>query len=296
MAAKSALARASSTDRTFHIINYILCTLALLVTVYPVYYVIIASVSDPLLLLNGRVWLWPRGLTLAGYENLAEDSRVLTGYRNTIFYAAGGAIVTLLVVMPAAFALSGKELKLRPVIMGVFVFTIFFSGGLIPTYLLIRGLGMLDTFWVMVLPNAVSIWYLIIARTYFANEIPVELKESALMDGASYTTIFLSIVMPLSKAIFAVIALYTIVAQWNSYFNALVFLQSFERWPLQIFLREILIEFESVEGTEADDHFNSIAEVIKYGVIVVSIVPMLILYPFLQRYFVQGVMIGSLKG
>ncbi len=286
----------SSSDRVFTILNYIFCTVALLVTLYPIYYVVIASFSDPFLLLNGRVWLWPRGFTLAGYEAIAEDSRVLTGYRNTLLYAAGGTVITLFVIMPAAYALSGKELKLRPLIMAIFVFTLFFSGGLIPTYLLVRSLGMIDTFWVMVLPTAVSVWHLIIARTFFANEIPTELKESALMDGASHTRIFTSIVLPLSKAIFAVIALYTIVFHWNSYFSALIYLQSGERWPLQLFLRQILIQFQSVEGTDAEDHFNNVAEIIKYGVIVVSIAPMIIIYPFIQRYFVQGVMIGSLKG
>lgn len=283
-------------DKSFYALNYVISALVLLVTLYPLYYVFIASVSSPNLLLNGKIWLIPKGITFEGYIKIAGDNRVLFGYKNSILYAAVGTLISLVVTLPASYALSGKELKLRPIIMFMFVFTMFFTGGIVPTFLLISELGLYDTFMVMVLPGAFSIWNMIIARTYFAHQIPNEIKEAAIIDGCTHTQLFIRIVLPLSKAITAIIALFCIVGHWNSFFPALIYLKSWEKYPLQIFLRDILVQFSFVEDMQGEEQLNNLIEVIKYDVIVVSILPMMAIYPFIQKYFVQGIMIGSLKG
>ena len=288
--------RKSRQDLAFDIFNYTIGTFAMLVVLYPLYFVLLASFSGPNYVVNGTVWLWPKGLTLNGYRKILEDSRIWIGYRNTILYAGVGTLISLFVTLPAAYALARRELMLRKFFMLFFTFTMFFSGGLIPTFLVVRGLGLYDTFWAIVIPWSLSVWSLIITRTFFMTEIPEELRDSAMMDGCTNFNFFAQIVLPLSKAIVAVIALYSIVGHWNGYFNALVYLRNAQLRPLQLFLRDILLLYGNVEDMSPDDSLNNIVEIIKYGVIVVSIVPLLIVYPFIQRYFVKGVMIGSLKG
>jgi len=288
--------RYNNDDRLFHTINYMLTGIALFLTLYPLFLVVISSFSSPEYVLNGKVWLYPKGFTLDGYIKIFEDTRIWVGYMNTILYAFVGTGISLFATLPAAYALSRKDLVFRNFFMFFFTFTMFFSGGLIPTFLLVRDLGMYDTFWVMVIPSAVGIWNLILARTFIMNEIPDELYESAAIDGCSNIRFFVSIVLPLSKAIIAVISLYCIVGHWNNYFNALIYLKSSAKYPLQLFLRDILIVNNNVEELGADEALSNIVEVIKYGVIIVSIIPLVLIYPFLQKYFVKGVMVGSLKG
>jgi len=262
--------RRSREDLLFDVFNYVICTIALVLALYPLYLVFLCSFSDPNYVINGRVWFWPKGFTLLGYEKILQATRVWVGYRNTILYAVVGTLFCLAVTLPAAYALSRPELLPRRFFMLLFTFTMFFSGGLIPLFLLVRRVGLYDTFWAIVVPGTVYVWNLIVTRTFFMSEIPQELHDSAMMDGCTDFVFFARVVLPLSKAIAAVVALYSIVAHWNGYFNALVFLRRAELRPLQLFLRDILILYGNTEEMIPDDLLNNIAEVIKYGVIVVS--------------------------
>lgn len=288
--------------KLFDVVLLIFMIGVILVILYPLWFVVIASVSEPSLVGNGEVTLYPKGFTLLGYQKIIEEPSIWTGYWNAIVYTGLYTFFGLLFILPAAYALSRKGLLLSPYITGLFTLTMFFGGGLIPTYLLIQKLGMLDKVWAIVLPTSVSVFNMIVARTYFANSIPYELQESAKIDGCSDIYIFFKIVMPLSKAIVAVLALYYAVAMWNSYFSALIYISSRDKYPLQLVLREILFKNEalsSVIGAEdpvAADQFHRITQLIRYGLLIVASVPMFIAYPFVQKYFVKGVMIGSLKG
>ncbi len=281
-------------DALFNILGF----LALFITFYPMYFVVVASFSDPRLVLAGKTFVLPRGITLEGYKLVYDDPRVWTGLRNTLGYTLGGTAISLTVTMLAAYALSRKELPFRGVIMLFFTVTMFFSGGLIPTYLVISGLGLLNRYWVMVLPGAVSVYNIIIMRTFFSTNIPEELFESARLDGCSYTRFFFYIGLPLCKAIVAVISLYYAVGYWNEYYKALIYISDSEKTTLQMVLRNILLSTQESADQSGMDYSSRLmtAEQIKYALIVVSTLPIMLVYPFLQKLFAKGVMLGSIKG
>ncbi len=286
-------------DKAFNIVNYIFLTIVALLVIYPLIFVVSASLSNPEFVISGEMWLWPKEFTLDAYEKVFKNKEIINGFVNTLKYTVFGTILNVIMTILAAYPLSRKDLKGRGFIMAFIVFTIFFSGGLIPTYLLIRDLGMLNTFWVMIIPNAVAVWNIIIMRTFF-QAIPAELEESAMIDGAGNFRTLWSIVLPLSFPVIAVMVLFYSVGHWNSYFQALIYLQDQEKFPLQLILRQILIQGQTddmVQTTSESFLAQQLSvEGLKYAVLIVANLPMLMLYPFLQRYFVKGVMIGSLKG
>ncbi len=291
--------RVSMADQVFDILNYVILTLCLLIVAYPLYFIVIASVSDPTAVYAGKVILWPSRFTLEGYQRILDYESFFTGYRNTVIYTVVGTAINVLITIPGAYALSRKDLIGRNIIMMGVTFTMIFSGGLIPTYLLVISLNLYNTMWALILPVAVSAWNLIVARTFFQETIPDELLEAATLDGAGNTQFFLRVVLPLSKSIIAVMILFYAVNHWNSYFNALIYLKSADKYPLQLVLRNIL--FENSLGDMVEDASTlalqqRLGDLIKYGIIIASSLPLLILYPFLQRFFIQGVMIGAVKG
>ena len=291
--------RSSRADKVFDILNYVLLTFALLIVAYPLYFIVIASVSDPSAVYAGKVVFCPYKFTLDGYRRILEYQSFYTGYRNTLVYTLVGTSINVLITIPAAYALSRRDLVGRNFLMMGVTFTMIFSGGLIPTFLLVLDLNLYNTIWAIVLPGAVSSWNLIVARTFFQQSIPDELLEAAKLDGATNTQFFLRIVLPLSKSIIAVMVLFYAVSHWNSYSNALFYLKSADKYPLQLVLRSIL--FENSLGDMVEDAATlalqqRLGDLIKYGIIIASSLPLLILYPFLQRYFIQGVMIGAVKG
>lgn len=287
-------------DKIFSALLVILCTLLLVIVLYPLFFVCIASVSNPTAVGRGEVIFLPKDITFAGYKEIFENIDIWTGYINTIIYSVGGTVISLLVTLPAAYAMSRTDLKTRGLLMGFFTFTMFFNGGLIPTYLTVKQFRLDNTIWVMLIPFALNVYNMIIARTFFQNSLPPSLLEAAKLDGCSDFVFFRSIALPLSKAILAVIALYYLVGNWNSYFNAMIYLRDSKLYPLQLVLRQILIANQTSTGFSMDVGVDNTAaeraELIKYGVIVVSSLPVIILYPFLQKYFEKGVMIGSVKG
>ena len=288
--------RSQRSDVVFNVVLYTVCALLLLIVLYPLWFIVIASLSDPSAVASGHVWVLPVGFTLDGYAELLKQTNVWVGYRNTIAYTLVGTLIALAVNIPAAYALSRKDLVGRKVLMGLYAFTMFFSGGLIPTFLTVQQFHLYNTFWVMVLPFSVSVYNIIVARTFFQN-IPESMEESAIIDGAGDWTIYARIIMPLSKAVIAVITLYYAVGHWNSWFNAMIFLRDRTLYPLQLFLRELLILNNSANEASSDFIELSMArDLVKYCTIIVSTVPILLVYPFAQRYFVQGVMIGAVKG
>ena len=299
MTAKMKKIRKSREDRIFDGIIYTIAVLLTLIALYPMYFIVIASISDPKAVAAGEVILFPSGLNLKGYENLFQYKQLWTGYLNTIIYAVLGTIICLAVNIPAAYALSRKELFGRKLFVIFYLIPMFFTGGLIPTYMNIQNFGLYDSIWVMVLPFSVVTYYIIVARTFFSSSIPDELWEAAQIDGAGTMRYFITIVLPLSKAILAVIALWSAVSQWNSYFNAMIYLRDDLLKPLQLVLRGILINNQTASamltGTAATEA-KEMAELIKYSVIVISSAPIMCMYPFVQKYFNQGVMVGSLKG
>ena len=289
----------SRADKAFDIMDYVLLTIAFLLVAYPLYFVIIASVSDPIAVYEGRVVLYPIKPTLEGYARIFSYESLFVGYKNTILYTLVGTAINVVLTVTAGYALSRKELVGRNVMMMGVMFTMIFSGGMIPTYLLVRQLGLYNTMWALILPGAVSTWNLIVCRTFFQQTIPDELREAADLDGCGDVAFFLRVVLPLSSSIIAVMVLFYAVSHWNSYYNALIYLSSTSKYPLQLVLRNILIV------NTMDDMVNDVAtqaaqqrmgDLIKYGMIIVSSLPLLILYPFLQKDFVKGVMIGAIKG
>lgn len=296
----NSFSRQSRGDKVFNVVNGLLIGLILITIIYPLWFVVIASVSDPARVLGGQVVLWPKGFTLQGYRMVFRDPMIMTGYRNTLFYTVTGTAINLVMTILAAYPLSRKDWVGRGFFMGMLMFTMFFSGGIIPTYLMMNSLGMVNTVWAMILPGAVSVYNTIIMRTFFLNSIPPELQEAAQVDGCSNTRLLLQIVLPLSKQILAVMVLFYGVAHWNAFFNALIYLTESKRYPLQLVLRSILIQNTASQDMLGDlDTMGSrvmMAETIKYALIIVSTLPMMILYPFLQRFFEKGVMVGAVKG
>lgn len=287
-------------DAVFDTVSTILLVGALLVVLYPLYFVLIASVSDATSISTGRVILLPQNVSWVGYQRILQDTRIWSGYCNSIIYTLGSTLIGVITTVMAGYSFSRSDLVGRKALMLIYVFTMYFSGGLIPTYLVVKQLGLISSPWIVILLGSVSVYNIIIARSFFSNSIPPELFEAASIDGCGNGRFFLSIVVPLSKAIIAVLALYYAVAQWNGYFNALVYLNKQEQYPLQLILREILISSQMVHADVTDldaiQEMQRIAATVKYGVIVVASVPMLAIYPLVQKYFIKGVMIGSVKG
>lgn len=289
----------SKGDRAFTIFNYIFLAIVAVVVLYPLIFVLSASLSNPEYVISGDIWLWPKEFTVEAYQKVFQNPDIINGFVNTLKYTFFGTLLNIFMTICAAYPLSRRNLKGKGFIMAFMVFTMFFSGGLIPTYLLIRDLGMINTFWVMIIPNAVAVWNIIIMRTFFQS-IPYELEESAMIDGAGNFRILWSIVLPLSLPVMAVMVLFYAVGHWNSYFQALIYLQDQDKFPLQLVLRQILIQGQADDMIKATSESflaqKLSVEGLKYAVLIVANLPMLMLYPFLQRYFVKGVMIGSLKG
>ena len=291
--------QASGRDIAFNIFLYALSGIILLAIAYPLYFIIIASFSNPSEVANGNVWLWPSQFTLDGYKELLRHDDIWTGYLNTILYTLVGTLIGLFVNISAAYALSRRDLVGRRLITFFFIFTMFFNGGLIPTYFTIRDFHLYDTFWVMVLPFSGAVYNMIVARTFFDSSLPKELLDAAQIDGCGNLRFFFSIALPLSKAVIAVIALYIAVAQWNSYFNALVYIRSENLKPLQLVVRNILITNQSLVGAGdglAAQEAMRLSNLMKYAVIIITTVPIMCVYPFVQKYFSQGVMICAIKG
>jgi len=292
-------------DRVFYVFLTIILTLLMIIILYPLYFVVIASFTDPVVVGSGKILLYPEKFTLAGYENIFQNDKIWLGYRNTIFrYVIPGTIVNVLVTTMAAYPLSRKDLIGRNFVMGLYIFTMYFSGGLIPTYLLVGSLGLNNNPLVIILMGAFSVYNMIIARTYFANSIPYELQEAAMVDGCSTQRMFFAIIIPLSKPILAVLALYSAVGHWNAYFNAMIYLTDKQYQPLQLVLRQILLTGSALEhsvstvaaSAESESNLEALGTLAKYCVIVVSTAPVIAAYPFLQKYFIKGVMIGAVKG
>lgn len=293
-------------DKLFLISTYIYLCLALVVVLYPLIYILSASISSPQDVNSGAMWLFPKNVTLDGYKLVFENPKIWNGYLNTIIYTVVGTLLNLAVTLPAAYALSRSDFVGRQLFMGLILFTMFFSGGLVPTYLLVKNLGLINSMGALILPVAASVWNIVVARTFFQSTIPKELQEAAHIDGCTNLKLFIRIILPLSAPIIAVMALFYGVGHWNSYFPSLIYLNDEAKYPLQMVLRQILVLQEmSAETTGAAINgevamaMNNKAEtasLVKYGVIVVSTLPIVAVYPFLQRYFVQGVMIGSVKG
>ncbi len=290
--------RDTTGDKVFYTINAIVLGILALIVLYPLYFIVIAAISDPDAVLGGKVFLYPVNLNFEGFAKIMERKDVWLGYRNTIIYTALTVILSLIVTVPAGWALSRNTLPGKRVLMIYFIIPMFFGGGLIPFYNVMSSLGLVNTIWAIVLPSILSVWNLFMTKTFFESSIPTSLIEAAKIDGAGSFRIFGEIVLPLSKAIIAVMALYYAVGQWNSYFNAMIFLQNENLYPLQLVLKEILIASESTVGGSGETILQQyrLANQLKYVSVIVSSVPVLLLYPFVQKYFAQGVMIGSLKG
>jgi putative aldouronate transport system permease protein len=298
-------ARQSRGDKIFDSVNLLLIILVLIIILYPLYFVIIASFSNAQDVVNGRVFIGPIGVNFEAYKKVFAHDDIMMGYRNTILYTILGTTINLIMTILAAYPLSRKDLKGRGIIMAFLAFTMFFGGGLIPTYLVVKRLQMTNTIWALLIPSAISTYNVVIMRTYFSTSIPYELQEAALIDGCSNTKILLKIILPLSTPIIAVMVLFYAVGHWNAYFNAIIYLTDRDKFPLQLIIREILIQNQTEKlmqsGTAGVDiesivRQQMVAESLKYAVIVVASLPMLILYPILQKYFVKGIMLGALKG
>lgn len=295
--------RESYADKVFIVFNSIFLCALVFIVLYPLVYVVSASISNPVLVNTGQMWLWPKEITFEGYKRVFENSDIWMGYKNTIIYTLLGVAIHLFILLPCAYAVSRRGLMGKKAIMWYFLFTMFFNGGLIPTYLLVKDLGMVNTLWAMVLPNALGVWSIIVARTFFQQNVPNELVEAAEIDGANDFYIFFKIVIPISAPIIAVMGLFHGVGLWNQYFNGLIYLNDHSKYPLQLILREILILnqmdtdmlMDSAQNLESLAEQARIADIIKYAVMIVSALPLLIIYPFLQKYFVKGVLIGSIK-
>ena len=294
------LKRKTRADAIFDTINVILLVLIMILILYPLYFSLIASFSSPNAVYQGRVIFLPAGLSLNGYKKIMSDAAIWTGYLNSIIYTVAGTAANLIFTIPLAFALSRKEFPLGGVYMKLMVFTMYFYGGIIPLYFVVKQMGLLNSIWALILPTLVATYNLIIARSFFIGSIPEDLKEAAFLDGCGYIRFFFLVALPLSKALVAVMALFYAARHWNGYFEALIYLQDERKFPLQLVLRTILIE--SQNALAAGDDATSVADkqelvdLLKYGAVIVSSVPMLIFYPFVQKYFVKGVMIGAVKG
>lgn len=290
----------STGDKVFEVVVIVLLALVCLVVLYPLIYIFSASISKAEDVLSGEMWLLPTSFSFVGYSKIFDNPEILSGYVNTIVYTVVGTAINLAMTIMAAYPLARRDFAGRNVITGLFVFTLFFSGGLIPSYLVVKELGMLNTMWALIIPGAVSVWNIIIMRTFFQSSIPDEIQESASIDGCSNLQTLWRIVLPLSMPIIAVMILFYSVGHWNAYFNALIYLSDRDKYPLQLFLREILLqgEMDTMVGAGDTTHAKTVMDTasIRYAIVIVANLPVLLLYPFLQKYFAKGVMVGAIKG
>ncbi|MCI5971329.1 MAG: carbohydrate ABC transporter permease [Oscillospiraceae bacterium] len=290
----------SREDKIFNIIIHIIIAALLVIIAYPLIFVLSSSFSSKDAVTNGKVFLFPVDFSLEGYEAVFKKNDVIIGYRNTFIYTIIGTMINLFLTMIAAYPLSRKDLPFGKGLILLFTFTMIFSGGMIPTYMLVKSVGLINKPAVMVLVGSISAYNLIIARTFIQNNIPIELLEASRIDGCSDFLYFAKIVLPLSKSVIAVLTLYYAITHWNSYFNAFIYLNNRKYWPLQLYLREILLENQidasQIVDPELQEAKQGMANLLKYSLIVVSTIPVMLLYPFIQKHFVTGVMIGSVKG
>lgn len=291
----------STSDNLFDVFNTILLSLILVVIAYPLVIAISSSISSADALMSGKVWLFPVDINFAGYEVVVKNKQVVTGIWNSVVYTVSGTAINMFVTILAAYPLSRKDFRPGTFISFMFAFTMWFSGGLIPTYILVRDLGMYNTRWAMIIPNALTVWNMILVRTYFQSSIPESLFESAKLDGCDDFRYLLNIVIPISRPIIAVVALYYTVSNWNNFFNAYLYLQKPDLKPLQVVLRDILLmsqmeDIAVVDGATESAKLKSLNEVLKYSLVIVSSLPMALLYLATQKYFTKGIMVGSVKG
>lgn len=291
-------------DVIYDTILFILLSLVFLVVAYPLYFVIISSVSDPIAVSNGEVTFYPIGFTLDGYREVFKTNTVVRGFLNSLLYTVCGVSVNLLVTLPTGYALSRKDFALKKFVTFFYMLTMFIGGGMMPTYLIVKQTGLLNSMWALIIPGAMGVYNMIVAKTFFSTNIPLELMEAAKLDGCGNTRFFFHIVLPLSGAITAILVLYYGQGHWNSYFSALLYINDREKWPLQLELRNILLlntntmtkEFITEAMRKEQARREALANMMKYSLIIISSIPMLIVYPFVQKHFVKGVMIGSVKG
>ena len=287
-------------DKVFNCVDIFVLLSVLLIIAYPLYFVVIASFSDPNLVSTGKIWLLPRGIQSEGYTMLLQTKNVWVGYKNTFIYTVVGTAINMLVTLPAAFVLSNPRFPSRHVVMFLYTFAMIFQGGIVPTYLIVKELGMLDTIWALTIPNAYNVFNLIVARTFFET-LPSDLTDAATIDGCNYFQLFLRVILPLSGAMTSVLLLYYGVAHWNNYFNALIYIRTNSKYPLQVYLRDILILNEKLANSDSGDpnyqeKMRIMGELIKYGAVVIATLPLMIIYPLIQKNFKKGVLIGAVKG
>lgn len=298
------LVKETKSDKVFNAVNLAVLAIILLLTLYPLWFIVSASISNPDLVNSGKMLLWPKDISFSGYANIFNDSSILRGYLNTIVYTVVGTVINVIVTLLAAYSLSRKDFVGNKFFTIMFLITMFFSGGLIPTFMTVKSVGLYNSPWVMVILGATSMTNIIISRTFFQTTIPVEVQEAAQIDGCSNFRLFMQVVLPLSTAIIAVMALFSAVNHWNSYFTALIYIRDAEWQPLQIILRETLLksQFNAELLQQGGDTAGLLqeelraAEQIKYALIVIASLPVMAMYPFVQRYFVKGVTLGSVKG
>ncbi|MBR0463867.1 MAG: carbohydrate ABC transporter permease [Clostridia bacterium] len=291
-------------DVIYDTIIFIILTFLFLLVAYPLYFVIISSISDPIEVAAGKVTIAPVGFTMDGYKEVFKSKTVMRGFLNSLIITVLGTSINLLVTIPTSYALSRPDFTLKRFITLFYIITMFVGGGMMPTYVIVKNTHLLDTWWALVLPGCLGVYNMIVARTFFKTNIPIELMEAAKLDGCGNTKFFLYVVLPLSGAITAILCLYYGVGHWNSYFSALIYITSREKWPLQLELRNILVLNSMAQTnrvmTEAEllekKRLDALTEMMKYSLIIISSIPVLIIYPFVQKHFVKGVMIGSVKG
>jgi putative aldouronate transport system permease protein len=296
--------RRSAGDKVFDAVLFALLSAIFIIVAYPLYFILISSISDPIAVSQGKVLFMPISFTLDGYLAVFREESVLNGYLNSLIYTVVGVSINLICTVPTGYALSRKDFFARKPVTFFFLITMFISGGLYPTYMVVRNTGLLNSMWALVIPGAIWVYNLIVCRTFFLTNIPDEMLDAARIDGCGNTRFFLNIVLPLSASIIAIMVLYYGVGHWNSYFGALLYINDRAKWPLQMELRTILLQ-NAMSASRAvmneqelaeKARLQAIAELMKYSLIVVSCVPMMVLYPFIQKHFIRGVMIGSIKG
>lgn len=295
--------RISHSDKAFDFVNVVLMLILFVIFVWPLWFVLIASISDPTEVTRGNVLLFPKGLTTIAYETMFKRKNIWTGYINSLFYTVVGTAVNLVLSICCAYPLSRKDFLPRRILLWIFMFTMYFSGGLIPSYLTVRDVGLLNTRWAMIIPGAISVYNCLVMRTYFMNSIPGELQEAATLDGANTAQYLMKIVLPLSKPILAVVGLFYGESHWNDFYTALIYIYDDKLYPLQSILRDILTTANAAQmnlqgGADAAviEAQMKLSQNLKYSVIIAAAVPMLCVYPFVQKFFVKGIMIGSVKG
>lgn len=295
----------SKEDVIFDTIIFIILTIIFLVVAYPLYFIIISSISAPEAVAGGKVVLLPVDINLRGYQEVFKDDRIMRSFLNSVFYTICGTLINLAVTLPTAYALSRSKFVLKKFVTTFYLITMFIGGGMIPTYLVVQKTGLLDSMWSLIIPGALGVYNMIVARTFFQQNISEELYEAAEIDGCSHARFFFAIALPLSGAIIAIMVLYYGVGHWNAYFNALLYMQTEKKFPLQLILRSILVQNEaqlgqsastSAAAREAAQQQRQLVELMKYSLIIISSIPVLVLYPLIQKHFVKGVMIGSIKG